>query len=145
MGIPILKIRRYHDHLIVNMRIPIPGKDGLYIDGGPGGIGMDKCSVELTLVSRNFVGRHKMISTYSSIMFYNWYGAGSRRTHFSCIVSTMAADVLVMQGHQVSAALFLWSSKSFTLPQPANHFFIKLNLLRVINTEISHACCSLCW
>ena len=40
---------------------------------------------------------------------------------------------------------FLWSSKSFTLPQPANHFFIKLNLLRVINTEISHACCSLCW
>ena len=27
----------------------------------------------------------------------------------------------------------------------ANHFFIKLNLLRVINTEISHACCSLCW
>ena len=41
--------------------------------------------------------------------------------------------------------VFLWSSKSFTLPQPANHFFIKLNLLRVINTEISHACCSLCW
>ena len=33
-----------------------------------------------------------------------------------------------------SYTCFLWSSKSFTLPQPANHFFIKLNLLRVINT-----------
>ena len=44
-----------------------------------------------------------------------------------------------------SSQAFLWSSKSFTLPQPANHFFIKLNLLRVVNTEISHACCSLCW
>ena len=46
---------------------------------------------------------------------------------------------------KVEYKYFLWSSKSFTLPQPANHFFIKLNLLRVINTEISHACCSLCW
>ena len=40
---------------------------------------------------------------------------------------------------------FLWSSKSFTLPQPANHLFIKINLLRVISTETTHACRSLCW
>ena len=40
---------------------------------------------------------------------------------------------------------FLWSSKSFTLPQPTNHLFIKINLLRVISKEISHACRSLCW
>ena len=31
------------------------------------------------------------------------------------------------------------------LPQPANHFFIRRNLLRIISTEISHACRSLCW
>ena len=38
----------------------------------------------------------------------------------------------------------LWSSKSFTLSQPANHLFIKINLLRNICTKFSHACCSLC-
>ena len=35
MGIPMLKISRYRDRLIFNMRIPIPGKDGLYIETGP--------------------------------------------------------------------------------------------------------------
>ena len=35
IGIPMLKIRRSHDRLIFNMGIPIPGKDGLYIDTGP--------------------------------------------------------------------------------------------------------------
>ena len=39
---------------------------------------------------------------------------------------------------------FLWSSKSFTLSQLANHLFIKINLLRNICTKFSHACCSLC-
>ena len=39
---------------------------------------------------------------------------------------------------------FLWSSKSFTLSQPANHLFIKINLLRNICTKSSHACCNLC-
>ena len=33
--IPMLKIRRSRDCLIFNMRIPIPGKDGLYIETGP--------------------------------------------------------------------------------------------------------------
>ena len=33
--IPMLKIRRSHDHLIFNMGIPIPEKDGLYIETGP--------------------------------------------------------------------------------------------------------------
>ena len=33
---------------------------------------------------------------------------------------------------------------SFTLSQPANHLFIKINLLRNIYTKFSHACCSLC-
>ena len=32
----MLKIRRSRDHLIFNMGIPIPGKDGLYIETGPG-------------------------------------------------------------------------------------------------------------
>ena len=36
IGIPMLKIRRSHDRLIFNMGIPIPGKDGLYIETGPG-------------------------------------------------------------------------------------------------------------
>ena len=31
----MLKIRRYHDRLIFNMRIPIPVKDGLYTGTGP--------------------------------------------------------------------------------------------------------------
>ena len=31
----MLKIRRSHDRLIVNMGIPIPGKDSLYIEMGP--------------------------------------------------------------------------------------------------------------
>ena len=32
LGIPMLKIRRSCDRLNFNMRIPIPGKDGLYIE-----------------------------------------------------------------------------------------------------------------
>ena len=32
---PMFKIRGSHDHLIFNMGIPIPGKDGLYIETGP--------------------------------------------------------------------------------------------------------------
>ena len=32
---PMLKIRRSHDHLIFNMGIPIPGKDGFYIESAP--------------------------------------------------------------------------------------------------------------
>ena len=35
MAIPMLKIRRPNGHLIFNMGIPIPGKDGLYIETGP--------------------------------------------------------------------------------------------------------------
>ena len=35
IGIPMLKIRRSRDRLIFNMGIPIPGKDGLYIETGP--------------------------------------------------------------------------------------------------------------
>ena len=31
----MLKIRRSCNHLIFNMGIPIPGKDGLYIETGP--------------------------------------------------------------------------------------------------------------
>ena len=31
----MLKSRRYRDRLIVNMGIPIPGKDSLYIGTGP--------------------------------------------------------------------------------------------------------------
>ena len=35
IGMPMLKIRRSRDRLIFNMGIPIPGKDGLYIETGP--------------------------------------------------------------------------------------------------------------
>ena len=35
MGIPMLRIRRSGDRLSFNMRIPIHGKDGLYIGTGP--------------------------------------------------------------------------------------------------------------
>ena len=35
VGIPMLKIRRPNGRLIFNMGIPIPGKDGLYIEMGP--------------------------------------------------------------------------------------------------------------
>ena len=35
IGIPILNIRRSHDHLGFNMRIPIPGKYCLYIETRP--------------------------------------------------------------------------------------------------------------
>ena len=35
IGIPMLKIRRSHECLIFNMGIPIPGKDGFYIEAGP--------------------------------------------------------------------------------------------------------------
>ena len=31
----MLKIRQSHDRLIFNMEIPIPGKDGLYVETGP--------------------------------------------------------------------------------------------------------------
>ena len=36
----MLKIRRSCDRLIFNMGIPIPGKDGLYIETGPDGISL---------------------------------------------------------------------------------------------------------
>ena len=35
LKIPMLKIRRSHERLIFNMRISIPGRDGLYIEAGP--------------------------------------------------------------------------------------------------------------
>ena len=35
IGIPSLKIRRSHERLIFQMRIPIPRKDRLYIETGP--------------------------------------------------------------------------------------------------------------
>ena len=35
----MLNIRRSHDRLIFNIGIPIPGKDGLYIETGPRGLG----------------------------------------------------------------------------------------------------------
>ena len=35
IGIPTFNIRRSHDRLILNMGIPIPGKDGLYIKTRP--------------------------------------------------------------------------------------------------------------
>ena len=35
IGIPMLKIRRSRDRFIFNMEIPIPGKDGLYIEMEP--------------------------------------------------------------------------------------------------------------
>ena len=35
IGIPMLKIRRSRNRLIFNMGIPIPGKNGLYIETGP--------------------------------------------------------------------------------------------------------------
>ena len=35
IGVPMLKIRRPHDRPIFNLGIPIPGKDGLYIETGP--------------------------------------------------------------------------------------------------------------
>ena len=35
IGIPMLKTRRSHDHLIFNIGISIPGKDGLYIETVP--------------------------------------------------------------------------------------------------------------
>ena len=38
MAIPMLKIRRPNGRLIFNMGIPIPGKDGLYIETGPWGL-----------------------------------------------------------------------------------------------------------
>ena len=37
----MLKIRRSRDRLIFNMGIPMPGKDGLYIEPGPGFIWID--------------------------------------------------------------------------------------------------------
>ena len=38
MAIPMLKIRRPTGRLIFNMGIPIPGKDGLYIETGSWGL-----------------------------------------------------------------------------------------------------------
>ena len=35
IGIPMLKIKRFRDRLIFNMGIPIPGKDGRYIETRP--------------------------------------------------------------------------------------------------------------
>ena len=37
----MLKIRRSHDRLIFNMRIPIPGKDDLYIETGPSTLALE--------------------------------------------------------------------------------------------------------
>ena len=38
----MLKIRQSQDRLFFNMGIPIPGKDGLYIETGPRGV-FNKC------------------------------------------------------------------------------------------------------
>ena len=79
-----------------------------------------------------YILRQQIVAKFQNIV--NWADDNQSNT----IVQSVS-------GRHILGWCFLWSSKSFTLPQPANHFFIKLNLLRVINTEISHACCSLCW
>ena len=49
IGIPMLKIRRSHDRLIFNMGIPIPGKDGLYIETGLRSLHSNTCLVSLVI------------------------------------------------------------------------------------------------
>ena len=58
--------------------------------------------------------------------------------------SVFCEHVAENDSYRTRVQCFLWSSKSFTLSQPANHLFIKINLLRNICTKFSHACCSLC-
>ena len=46
----MLKIRRNPDGLIFNMGIPIPGKDGLYIETGPSSFGHTLSSLLLDML-----------------------------------------------------------------------------------------------
>ena len=49
----MLKIRRFHDRLIFNMGIPIPGKDGLDIETGA----LNICNGSAFVVKYRYTGR----------------------------------------------------------------------------------------
>ena len=103
----------------------------------------------MTVTSRERYGvsYHRQIDG----LFNKWYRVTTTQNVFKChITVALWGASAVASSPSFSCLLklvhtFLWSSKSFTLPQPANHFFIKLYLLSVISAEISHACRSLCW
>ena len=74
MRIPMLKIRRFHDLLIFNMAIPIPVKDGLYIEMGPWILGLvcNYASVYIVIIGLNNALWHQAI-IYTSL--YQWFSA----------------------------------------------------------------------
>ena len=59
----MLKIRRSRDRLIFNMRIPTPGKDGLYIETEP------RSHITLTSHGRRGVPNHRPLYCLLSILF----------------------------------------------------------------------------
>ena len=75
----MLKIRRSHDRLIFNMGIPIPEKDGLYIESGP----RPSAPMVLAKSSRNNLGFtpemlvYYLFSSLSSSDVIWWHKSGS--------------------------------------------------------------------
>ena len=73
---PILKVRRSHDRLILNMIIPIPGKDGLHIETGARfptrflGISWHmECYLQLGKAQRTGNGCHRQFNDINATMF----------------------------------------------------------------------------
>ena len=69
----MLKIRRSHDRLIFNMGIPIPGKNGLYIETGP------RCCFNGTV----------MLSIYWSPDLCSIYGSIICASHIAQVISEL--------------------------------------------------------
>ena len=82
IGIPMLEVRRSHDRLILYIRIPIPGKDGLYIETGPRfptrslGISWHKeCYLQLGKAQRTGNGCHRQYNDINVTMLVYIVGA----------------------------------------------------------------------
>ena len=108
IGIPMLKISRSRDRLIFNMRIPIPGKDVLYIERGPRwrtylhGSAIQAIHVAMTVAT--------CITTCLSCngVQYNV----SKLTHFGhhCPVKYLANTLMMI--HQQLILIFIWMTET---------------------------------
>ena len=71
IGIPMLKIRWSHDRPIFDMGIPIPGKDGLYIETDPRSL-LSHPINDLLLCSTN-PSLKNQLTHHQSVHYRNWY------------------------------------------------------------------------
>ena len=102
----MLKIRWYYDCLIFNMGIPIPGKDGLYIETGP--IWIILLIYEFSLFMPKFYCQYN--SPYTQLWLWEIY------------IAEEAEREIVVWSHLVCWTRFQWKYLKWTSPRSVKNW-----------------------